>query len=44
MSGAGGWRSHALVRDEGLDLFELKAQSEFYAEIARNSDGRHARG
>jgi hypothetical protein len=24
-------------------LFEQKAQSEFYAEIERNSDGRHVR-
>jgi hypothetical protein len=37
-------RSTQLARNDGFDLFELKAQSEYYAEIERNSDGRHARG
>jgi hypothetical protein len=27
-----------------FELFELKAQSEYYAEIERNSDVGHARG
>jgi hypothetical protein len=26
-----------------VDLFERKAQSEYYAGIERNSDGRHVR-
>ena len=34
---------HATVRDDGLGFYELKAQSEYYAEIERNSDGRHGR-
>jgi hypothetical protein len=40
------WRvqaEQAVVRDDGLGFYELKAQSEYYAEIERNSDGRHGR-
>ena len=38
-----GHEEHASVRNDGLGLYELKAQSEYYAEIERNSDGRHGR-
>jgi len=34
-----GHEEHAPVRDDGFGFFELKAQSEYYAEIERNSDG-----
>jgi hypothetical protein len=38
-----GQEEHATVRNDRLGFYELKAQSEFYAEFERNSDGRHGR-